>query len=66
MFNTVSLAPSVTKFMKGISISSHLIKSIDTGNLYLGPLHIIDQIIELEIISKSPVTILPADCYSLI
>ena len=37
--------------------SRHDLKSIGTGNLYLGPLHIIDQIFESVMIFKSPVTI---------
>ena len=45
-------------FCKAPVISSrHDLKSIGTGNLYLGPLHIIDQILESVMIFKSPVTI---------
>ena len=33
------------------------LKSFGTGRLYLGPLHIIDQILESVMIFKSPVTI---------
>ena len=40
--------------------SRHDLKSIGTGNLYLGPLHIIDRILESVMIFKSPVTIRPA------
>ena len=43
---------------KAPAISSrHDLKSIGTGNLSLGPLHIIDRILESVMIFKSPVTI---------
>ena len=43
---------------KAPAISSrHDLKSIGTGNLNLGPLHIIDRILESVMIFKSPVTI---------
>ena len=43
---------------KAPAISSrHDLKSICTGNLYLGPLHIIDRILVSVMIFKSPVTI---------
>ena len=46
---------------KAPAISSrHDLKSIGTGNLYLGPLHIIDRVLESDMIFKSPVTICPA------
>ena len=35
----------------------HLLKSISEGNLYLGPLHIIDRILESVIFFKSPVIV---------
>ena len=45
-------------YLEAPAISSrHDLKSIGTGNLYLGPLHIIDQILESVMIFKSPVTI---------
>ena len=37
--------------------SRHDLKSIGTGNLYLGPLHLIDRILESVMIFKSHVTI---------
>ena len=37
--------------------SQYDLKSFGTGNLYLGPLHIIDRILESVMIFKSPVTI---------
>ena len=37
--------------------SRHDFKTIGTGNLYLGHLHIIDRILESVIIFKSPVTV---------
>ena len=37
--------------------SRHDLKPIGTGNLYLGPLHIIDQILESVMIFETPVTI---------
>ena len=43
---------------KAPAISSrHDLKSIGTGNLYLGPLHIIERILESVMIFKCPVTI---------
>ena len=43
---------------KAPAISSrHGLKSIGTGNLYVGPLHIIDRILESVMIFESPVTI---------
>ena len=43
---------------KAPAISSQRdLKSIGKGNLYLSPLHILDQILELVMIFKSPVTI---------
>ena len=47
----LSFTPAITKF------SCNDLKSIGTGNLYLGPLHIIDQILESVMIFNSPVTI---------
>ena len=45
-------------YCKAPAISSrHDLKFIGTGNLYLGPLHIIDRILESVMIFKSPVTI---------
>ena len=46
------------RICKAPAISSrHDLKSIGTGNLYLGPLHIIDRILESVMIFKFPVTI---------
>ena len=43
---------------KAPAISSrHDLKSIGTENLYLGPVHLIDRILESVMIFKSPVTI---------
>ena len=42
----LSFTPAITKFCMAPAISSrHDLKSIDAGNLYLGPLHIKDRIL---------------------
>ena len=49
---------ALQNFCKAPAISSrHDLKSIGNGNLSLGPLHYIDQILESVMIFKSPVTI---------
>ena len=53
-----SFTPAITNSCKAPAISSqHDLKSIGTGNLYLGPLHIIDRILESVMIFRSPVSI---------
>ena len=54
----LSFTKRLQNSFKAPAISSrHDLKSIGTGNLYLGPLHIIDRILESVMIFKSPVTI---------
>ena len=56
--NMLSFTPAIQNSCQAQAISSrHDLKSIGTGNLYLGPLHIIDQILESVMIFKSPVTL---------
>lgn len=43
-------------FKEAAISSRHLLKSILNGNLYFGPLEIIDRILESEIILRLPVT----------
>ena len=55
------LTPAIEKYFKALAISSlHVLKYVGEGNLYLGPFHIIDRILESVILFKSPVTIRPA------
>ena len=52
----LSFTPANTNSCKAPAISSrHDLKSIGTGNLYLGPLYIIDRILESVMIYNSPV-----------
>ena len=50
----LSLAPSITKFLYGTSnFFTAFVEVYCDGNLYLGPLHIIDRIFESVIILQS-------------
>ena len=52
-----SFTPVIKDSCKAPAISSRLdLKSIGKGNLYLGPLHIIDRLLESVMISKFSVT----------
>ena len=54
----LALVQSIINSSKAPVISSRLLlKSIDKGNLYLGPLHIISGILVSVMIFKFPVTI---------
>ena len=57
IFNVQDEKKYQQEIILSVHSSRHDLKSIGTGNLYLGPLHIIDRILESVIIFKSPVTI---------